>query len=93
MATPYRIVVVESGWVLCGDIVKTGDPVMDDHHMTLHSANVITRWGTTKGLGELALGGPTTDSLVHPCGIAEIPHSKILFTLDVQPDQRSKWPT
>jgi hypothetical protein len=83
----YRIFVIEAGWVLSGELVKN-----DGHHLTIEKANVLTRWGTTMGLGELALSGPTPDSLIHPCGTAEVPCGKVIFTLPVAADQRSKWP-
>jgi hypothetical protein len=33
----------------------------------LHNASNIRRWGTTKGLGEIALGGPTKDTVLDKC--------------------------
>jgi hypothetical protein len=34
----------------------------------LTNASVIRRWGTTKGLGELAITGPTLATVLDPCG-------------------------
>lgn len=77
MNTEIRIVVVQSGWVLVGKYSTA------DGFVRLSGASVIQRWGTTKGLGELALNGRTTASIIHPCGEAEIPASAVLFTLAV----------
>jgi hypothetical protein len=46
-----RIVVADRGWVFAG--------MCEDHEdgsVTIHNAKNIRRWGTTKGLGELANG-------------------------------------
>lgn len=34
----------------------------------LTNASVIRRWGTTKGLGQLAIDGATSDTVLDPCG-------------------------
>lgn len=49
-----RICVLHRGWVLVGDYMRNGD------FITLTNNHVIRRWGTTKGLGEIAVGGPTS---------------------------------
>ena len=47
-----RIVILQRGWVMVGRYSQEGD------ECRLDGASVIRRWGTTKGLGELAAGGP-----------------------------------
>lgn len=34
----------------------------------LTNASFIRRWGTTKGLGQLAISGATSDTILDPCG-------------------------
>ena len=82
----FRIVVIQSGWVLAGEYSIAQGVV------TLKNSTVIQKWGTTKGLGELALSGPTSESVIHPCGTAEIPASAVLYTLEVNPKIATKWP-
>jgi len=59
-----EIVVVISGWVLIGDVVEEPD------RLVIHDAGVIRVWGTTAGLGEIALHGPSTSTIIDPCGMA-----------------------
>lgn len=45
-----QIVVLDRGWVYVGDVITVGEMV------TIKNARNIRRWGTTRGLGELANG-------------------------------------
>jgi len=56
-----RIVILQRGWVVVGRWHRDGDDV------TLTSASVIRRWGTSKGLGELA-NGPLSETKLDPAG-------------------------
>lgn len=72
------IVVVEAGWVLIGEYVAAegGKPA----HMT--DAAVIRRWGTTAGLGQIALTGPTNETILDPCGMVVFDNPQaILFVI------------
>ena len=51
-AADIRILVHQRGWVLVGRYSEKGDRCF------LHGASVVRIWGTTKGLGEIAAGGP-----------------------------------
>lgn len=56
------IVVLTNGWVFCGTYVPgTKVARIDD-------AACVRRWGTTAGLGQLALEGPTKETELDPCG-------------------------
>ena len=68
--------VVESGWVF---LAEGFDKVGGEYR--LRGASTIRRWGTTKGLGELSLSGPTKDTVLDPCGNPIIPVGKVLFLL------------
>lgn len=50
------IVTLQRGWIVVGNVTKEGD------YLSITDAAVIERWGTTEGLGELALTGPTDDT-------------------------------
>lgn len=73
-----RIVVAQRGWVFVGNWSQNGTEV------TLTNASVIRRWGTTKGLGQLALDGPTASTVLDPCGTARFHIESIVTTLDVR---------
>ena len=74
MSTTH-IVVAQSGWVFVGDIREEGDRL----HVT--RAACVRRWGTTRGLGEIALGGPTSSTTLDPCGEVIIRLPAVLFTI------------
>lgn len=57
----WRIVVLQRGWVAVGRLFKHGN------NCILENASVIRRWGTTKGLGEIALNGPTEKTVLDKC--------------------------
>jgi len=69
----FRIVVLERGHVAIGEYERAGD------RATIRDAAIIRRWGTTKGLGEIA-GGPTDKTIVDYCGT--IRDAVVLFTID-----------
>lgn len=73
-----QIIVVDQGWVLMGDT----DWVDGAEQLTVKDAQVIRVWGTTRGLGEIALNGPTKDTILDPCGEAIVPKRAILFRLN-----------
>lgn len=55
-----RIVVLQRGWVVVGNLYKMGQD------FTLRNASVIRNWGTDKGLGQIANGGPTANTKLDP---------------------------
>ena len=57
-----RIIVADRGWVFVGDCEDN-----DDGSVTIRKAKTIRRWGTTKGLGQLA-NGPTSQTVVDEGG-------------------------
>lgn len=59
--TKKQIIVCDRGWVLVGDVSSFGD------YIEMINVNVIRRWGTTKGLGELAENGPLENTKLDPC--------------------------
>ena len=78
------IFVLNHWWVLVGSPIEHKDDTI-----TLDNAAVIRRWGTTKGLGQLASDGPTSDTVLDPQGVTVINRSAVLFRLACNPD---KWP-
>ena len=73
-----RIVVLQAGWVFIGQY----HAAVGTKPAHLTDANNIRVWGTTAGLGEIAIKGPTKDTVLDPVGIVllDTPTS-ILFTI------------
>lgn len=86
MTSDFRIVVIQSRWVLAGNYSESNGQI------TLTDSSVIQRWGTTKGLGQLALQGPQKESVIHPCGTATVPTTAVLYSLAVKREIADKWP-
>ena len=66
MKKEKRIVVLTNGWVFIG----VWHEATENKPALLTEASNVRRWGTTAGLGELALNGPTKETILDPCGIA-----------------------
>lgn len=60
-----KIVILQRGWVMIGRWSQDGDTC------SLDNAYVIRIWGTTKGLGELALNGKTSSTKLDKAGHVE----------------------
>ena len=56
------IAVMDRGWVFVGFIT-----LLNDDRVRLDCCHNIHRWGTTQGLGEIAISGPTIDTELKPC--------------------------
>ena len=56
-----KIVVLHRGWVVVGEIEQT------EPEIVARNAAIIRRWGTTKGLGEIAEHGPR-QTVLDPAG-------------------------
>jgi hypothetical protein len=74
-----HIVVIQSGWVFVGTMTK------GDSMVTLTDAACVRRWGTTMGLGQLALSGPTKETVLEPSGIVQVPLHAVHFFIPVGP--------
>lgn len=71
-----RIVILQRGWVMAGYYTKDGSDCK------LEKANVIRIWGTTKGLGEIAEGGPTSSTKLDKCSIVRFHELTVIATID-----------
>lgn len=80
---PIKIVVLQRGWVMVGKFVRSGSECQ------LHNASVIRNWGTKKGLGEIAINGPTKDTLLDKCGgLVEFDYLTVVAAISCE---ESKW--
>ena len=73
-----RIYVLKERWVLIG--TESGKTTQNTVYLT--DAAVIRVWGTTAGLGQIALDGPTTETKLDPCGNTSFPRESLLFSID-----------
>lgn len=55
-----EIVVLQRGWVVVGDFHQEGS------QCSVTDGAVVRRWGTSKGLGELAKEGPQDNTILDP---------------------------
>jgi len=69
----YVIVILDRGFIYVG-LLDSGTGNVN----TLSNAKNIRRWGTTKGLGELVLNGPTKNTILDDCGTIIIPEKSIV---------------
>ena len=78
----FAVVVVDRGFVYVGDTVCDADWCI------ITNAKNIRVWGTTNGLGELALNGPTTHTKLDPITTVRIPMRAVISVIDTE---ASKW--
>lgn len=67
-----EIVICTNGWVFAGECYEYGD------HILIHRSSVIRRWGTSKGIGQLAITGPTEDTILDECGTMTVYKANII---------------
>jgi hypothetical protein len=79
MFQPTHIVVVESGWVFAVDCPD----VQLGQHIEARQAKVIRKWGTSDGLAQLAIQGPTPNTELEPCSLVSVPAGKVLIIMVV----------
>ncbi len=78
-----RIVILQRGWVMVGNYAR------DREYVTLENPAVIRRWGTERGLGQVADGGPTVNTILDRATRPFEAH--VLTTIGSQPCDPEKW--
>ena len=76
------ILILQRGWVFVGELSRDGE------EFVLSNAQNIHRWGTTDGLGQLALTGPTSTTVLKPAGTVRCHQLTVVARLDVD---SSRW--
>ena len=79
---PLKIVVLDRGFVYIGMVT------IQDGFIHITKAKNIRIWGTTKGLGELSINGPTPTTKMDDTGTVEAPLSALMHFLNVN---EAKW--
>ena len=88
VSNPVQIVVMHRGWVVVGR--TRVEPSPEGKMLVVEGGAVIRRWGTTKGLGEIAEGGPTRATVLDPCPTVRALVGTYIYTMDCD---ASKWET
>ena len=71
-----KIVILQRGWCIVGRLTRKGSDCQ------LSDASVIRSWGTTKGLGEIAEGGPTSTTKLDKCnGVVEFDYLTVVAAI------------
>ena len=79
-----QIVVLDRGFVYVGDVTTDAD------WCVIEGASCVRRWGTSKGLGELAASGPLENTVLDPAGTVRAPMRAVIGMLKCEAE---KWPT
>lgn len=69
-----RMVVLQRGWVVVGRYFRKGSQCQ------IKNGYVIRRWGTSEGLGELALKGPQSETKLESTPLVEFHELTAVFT-------------
>ncbi|MER0170330.1 MAG: hypothetical protein DU489_06950 [Nitrosomonas sp.] len=83
--TTLQIIILQRGWVIIGRYREEKDEFIAE------DSKVLRVWGTTKGLGELALEGPTANTKMDDCGTVRSLKTTIVARLDVDETKWSKY--
>lgn len=75
-----KIVILQRGWVFIGRYSEDGD------NCHLDNAYVIRIWGTTKGLGQLALEGKASGTKLDKAGSVDFHKLTVVAKIDARPD-------
>lgn len=79
--SPIQIVVLQRGNVVVGRFS------IDGEMCRLENASVIRVWGTTKGLGQIALNGPTSKTVLDAAGTIKFHIMTTVMMLDCDESQ------
>ena len=82
MKVDVRIVILQRGWVAVGRFSQNGE------QCRLDQAAVIRRWGTNKGLGQLAADGPQLATVLDKCPPIRFHELAVIAMIDCE---EAKW--
>lgn len=73
-----QIVVADRSWNFIGHTSRD-----EDNNLVINNAKVIRRWGTKSGLGQLALEGKQTNTVLDEAGTVTLPPHAVIALLHV----------
>jgi hypothetical protein len=77
------IAILDRGWVFVGRAADSPSSIQ------ISSAACIRYWGTTKGIGQLALEGPQPTTKIDEAGTVTVPRTAVIALIDAV---EAKWP-
>ena len=80
---PIKIVILQRGWVMVGRFSQINS------QCRLDNAAVIRKWGSTKGLGEIADNGPTASTVLDKTPPVEFHEQTVIATIQCREE---RWP-
>lgn len=88
-----KIYLMDDRSVISGELVPSrGTGPEDALFQTLDNAAVVRRWGTTRGLGQLGLEGPTKETVLDPVPDGHrINLSYVVYEIAVVEKAERKW--
>lgn len=75
-----KIVVLDRGFVVVGRVTHEGD------YVVINDCKCVRRWGTTKGLGELASKGPLANTTLDPQPRTTVHELQVVQIIDCEAD-------
>lgn len=79
-----QIIIGMERWQFVGFVQREGD------HITITECQNIRRWGTTGGLGQLALKGPQSDTVLDDYGTVRIHVLAVVATIECDEEAWAK---
>lgn len=80
------IVVLDKGFVFFGDLREDGDG-----WWSLEKAHNIRRYGTERGLGQLSITGPTSETVLDKINTVRFPTSSLQQVVECDEDKWTKY--
>jgi len=71
-----EIIIVTQGFVFLGEVSTTSED--GTSYLVITDAKNIRNYGTSKGLGQIALEGPQAETVLDECGTILIPLSALV---------------
>jgi len=79
-----EIVILDKGWVFVGNVS------IADEWIVIENARNIRRWGTTNGIGQLAIYGPQTETILDDAGTVKFPMSSLIARIKCEESEWTK---
>jgi len=73
-----QIVILDRGFVYVGDVRIDGD------WLIISNAGNVRRWGTTRGLGQLAREGPRAETQIDPTPTVRAPLRAVIGVIECE---------
>ena len=86
----FRIWVIDNGFIEVGYGQKINDPILGESLLITECHN-IERYGTTKGLTELSISGPTQNTVLRKSRPTTIPISRVIKSIEIPNDLIQKF--